>query len=276
MVHALCGAGSLVLIGVAVGSTGEARSYLTPALILALLYVALFYPPRYAWPLLCLLVAVSVAPLMYDPHAVSLGFPSKAFATVLSYAGATLAIQRLKARLVKAEMVQREMASRDPLTGLANRRAFDNEMAARVAGVGGERAGDRFALLFADFDHFKQIKDRFGHVTGDAVLRQLAERCHAAVRPGDLFARIGGDEFALIAPGVDAGGAEEIAGRLRAAAAGIVVSEGASPVSITVAWATFPGEGSEPSELMRVVDHRLHAEKDARYAHTYQLPPAAE
>ncbi len=274
--HALCAAIALVMIGVGVGATGESRSYLTPALILAVLYVALFYPPRFAWPLLCLLVAVSVAPLVYDPRAVSVGFPSQAFATVLGYAGATLAMQRLKGRLVKAEMVQREMASRDPLTGLANRRAFDSELGLRVAALGGGRAGDRFALLFLDFDHFKQVNDSFGHVTGDRVLRELAARCDTIVRPGDLFARIGGDEFALIAASVDGEGAAEIASRLRSAAGGITLGEDAAPVSITVAWSAFPEDGHDPSSLMSTADHRLHAEKNARYAHTYRLPASAD
>jgi len=117
-----------------------------------------------------------------------------------------------------------------------------------------------------DVDHFKEINDTFGHVTGDAVLRELASRCCTVVRPGDLFARIGGDEFALIAQGVESAEAEEIAARLRAAPAGIETAPGAPAVSITVAWASFPADGSDPSALMRCVDHRLHAEKDARYA----------
>jgi diguanylate cyclase (GGDEF)-like protein len=272
--HALCTAVAVVMIGVAVGSTGEARSYLTPALILAVLYIGLFFPPRFAWPLLLLLVAVSVAPLIYDPLAVRVGFPSKALTTVLAYGGATFAMQKLKWRLVKAEMVQRTMATQDALTGLANRRAFDSELNLRV--TGGDRKGDRFALLFVDFDHFKQINDRLGHVTGDNVLRQLAERCDTVVRPDDLFARIGGDEFALIAPGVGGDGAEDIAARLRAVAREIVAAEDAPPVSITVAWASFPEDGSEPSELMRTADRRLHAAKDARDAHTYHLSSPAE
>jgi diguanylate cyclase (GGDEF)-like protein len=269
--HAVTTGLGLGLVGLAVAVTGGARSYLGPALICAVLFVAFFFPRRFAWPLVALLIAVAVAPLFYDADAVSVGFVPQALASVLAFTGVTFAMQRLKWRLVEAELVQRTMASQDPLTGVANRRAFDNMLSERLAPFGdatdgGERASDRLAVLFVDVDHFKEINDSHGHVTGDTVLRELAGRCATVVRPGDLFARIGGDEFALIAQGAEGAEAGEIAGRLRSVAAGIVPTGGAAPVSITVAWAAFPADGRDPSSLMRTADHRLHAEKDARYA----------
>ena len=84
----------------------------------------------------------------------------------------------------------------DPLTGLANRRAFDQRLAGET-----ERAlrhGRELSLMLVDVDHFKDINDRFGHATGDRVLVNLARDMQAVMRQGDLLARIGGDEMAMI------------------------------------------------------------------------------
>ena len=87
------------------------------------------------------------------------------------------------------------MAERDPLTGLYNRRSFDDALARATAD------GGAAALVLFDFDGFKAVNDDHGHPTGDAVLRAVAEACARVVRDGDCLARIGGDEFALVAPG---------------------------------------------------------------------------
>ena len=137
----------------------------------------------------------------------------------------------LKRRLVDAEARQREIANLDPLTGIANRRAFDSalrrELAARLDSQNGRRRSDDepFALLVFDLDDFKSINDDYGHPVGDAVLRQTAERARDVLRSTDLLARIGGDEFAVIAPGSHGEGAarmgEAIARRDRRARAGL-------------------------------------------------------
>ena len=89
-----------------------------------------------------------------------------------------------------------------------------------------------FTLLLADVDFFKQINDRFGHTTGDRVLRELAAHASAAVRSGDCLARIGGDEFALVAPGAGREAAERLRDSLREAGARRRAGDG--PVSLTV------------------------------------------
>ena len=101
------------------------------------------------------------------------------------------------------------MARVDPLTGLTNRRGFDEALSLALA------TGERFTLLLADVDYFKQINDRFGHTTGDRVLRELAAHTSAAVRTGDCLARIGGDELALVAPGAGSDAARRLAEALR-------------------------------------------------------------
>jgi len=108
--------------------------------------------------------------------------------------------------LLIAERELDAAARRDPLTGLANRRAFD-EVLASASGVGG------FALLLLDLDGFKAVNDRFGHAAGDELLRQVAGRLSRVVRGSDTLARLGGDEFAVILPGADRDVAKAIADR---------------------------------------------------------------
>jgi len=112
-------------------------------------------------------------------------------------------------RAAKAEKERATIvADTDPLTGLANRRAFLREIGRRAGQVG--RRGGAFALAVIDLDGFKPINDTFGHAAGDIVLQQVGARLRAAVGAGALVARTGGDEFALALPAIaDRGTAEE-------------------------------------------------------------------
>jgi len=110
-----------------------------------------------------------------------------------------------------------ELARTDPLTGLRNRRAFDDSLGLEIAAV--ERTRSPLSLLVLDVDHFKQINDSFGHDAGDKVLRSIAKVLSGCVRIIDIVARVGGEEFAVILPHTDAQGAHEVAQRMRAAVA---------------------------------------------------------
>src|ERR1700754_1506573 len=174
--------------------TGGSDAYLGPMLVLPMLYVAYFFPARYAWPLAIVEIVTYASPLVTSSGPQHL-LVHRAIAYAVAYAGLVATIQFLKRRLIAAERVQHRMARVDPLTGLQNRRAFDEALAAAFA------TGDVFTVLLADVDAFKQINDRFGHTTGDRVLREIAAHAGTEVRTGDCVARIGGDEFALVAPG---------------------------------------------------------------------------
>ncbi|MDA0173463.1 GGDEF domain-containing protein [Solirubrobacter taibaiensis] len=248
--HAAMIVGAQPLIVAALWLTGGADSYLGPMLVLPMLYVAYFFPLRYAVPLGALEIATYASPILTSAGPDHL-IVHRALAYAVGYAGLVAIIQFLKRRLVEAERVQHHMARVDPLTGLANRRAFDEAL---------DRAfGAPFTVLLVDIDFFKRINDRYGHTTGDRVLRELAAHLSAEVRAGDCLARIGGDEFALVA-GADS--AARLTEALRGA--GRRVDAGDGPVSLTVAAAVYPTDGDDRSALLRTLDRRLHDIKDAR------------
>jgi diguanylate cyclase (GGDEF)-like protein len=249
------------VVGLAIYMTGGSISYIQPLLPCSLLYAALFFPPRWAWPLSIELILVAGAPLLYDDRAVETAYIPRYMALVAGFLAVTWVMVSLKNRLVRAEAHQRQIANLDPLTGIANRRAFDaalrGQLAARASR--GRRQGDAepLALLIVDLDDFKTINDDHGHPIGDAVLRQTAERARGVLRSTDLFARIGGDEFAVIAPGAHGDGAGRLAEAIRTA---IAIDDPSSRVpspNASVGLALYPEDGREFEELMRAADQRL-------------------
>ena len=106
-----------------------------------------------------------------------------------------------------------ELSSRDALTGLANRRAFELALSREIDRVA--RSGEPALLLTLDIDHFKRVNDTWGHNAGDAVLRAVAAALVDSVRPMDLVARVGGEEFAIILPNCASAFGETVAERVR-------------------------------------------------------------
>ncbi|HVR30613.1 MAG TPA: GGDEF domain-containing protein [Thermoanaerobaculia bacterium] len=152
---------------------------------------------------------------------------------------------------------------RDPLTGLLHRGFFDASLPLEIERS--QRAGAPVSLLLADVDHFKSINDRFGHAAGDRVLKEVAAALREAVRAADAACRIGGEEFAVIAPHAGSGAALQLAQRIQtrlAARLGPGVSRtGAERVTVTIGAATFPGDATSAAELFRVADERLYEGK---------------
>ena len=166
-----------------------------------------------------------------------------------------------------------ELLSRsDPLTGVFNRRRFDETLEAQLAQARRYRRSG--ALLIVDVDHFKRVNDEFGHAAGDEALRAVARLLASNLRATDtlgrdaagLVARLGGDEFALLLPETDAAGAEAVAGRLVEAVAAEPLELGGKPVrlGVSVGAATF-GEGEFPSaeELLAAADRAMYVVKAA-------------
>jgi diguanylate cyclase (GGDEF)-like protein len=251
------------IVGFGIFLSGGSISYVEPLLICSLLYAALFFPARWAWPLTIELVVVAAAPLVYEDGATATAFPSRYLALAAAFLALTGVMVGLKRRLVAAEARQREIANLDPLTGIANRRAFDSalrrELAARLDPHGGRRKGDDepFALLVFDLDDFKAINDDYGHTVGDAALRQTAERVHKVLRSTDLLARIGGDEFAVIAPGSQGEGAALMGEAIAAAIAEQEPGSSTPAPRASLGLAVFPGDGESFEALLRCADQRL-------------------
>lgn len=179
-------AGALVVAVVAVGTTGLALGPQQPGTSQHVLDVA-----RYAMYLAVLAAMVWVLSRTKE-HA------TRAF-LVAEHASAEAASMR-------------EMAYRDPLTGAANRRRLEDELAYQARVVG---SGLDVALVYLDLDRFKSINDTLGHAVGDRVLVTVAHVLEREVRSGDLVARLGGEEFVVVAPGMALADARDMAERLR-------------------------------------------------------------
>jgi len=158
------------------------------------------------------------------------------------------------------------LAATDPLTGLANRRQFDETMAREWAR--GRRGQAPLSLLMIDADHFKAYNDTYGHQAGDALLLEMA-RCVSAVikRPADIAARYGGEEFAILLPNTPVYGAREIAALVQANIAEISVTHPSAPtgkptVSIGIAC-LVPRVDVEYAQLIRAADTALYEAKSS-------------
>jgi two-component system, cell cycle response regulator len=119
----------------------------------------------------------------------------------------------------------RELGLTDSLTGLRNRRYFDEQLPLECARA--QREGGVLACLFVDIDHFKAINDEHGHPAGDRVIREVAQRIASHVRPFDMLARYGGEEFVVLLSRLEFGAVLEVAERIRSAMAGrpVIVDE---------------------------------------------------
>jgi diguanylate cyclase (GGDEF)-like protein/PAS domain S-box-containing protein len=155
------------------------------------------------------------------------------------------------------------LAERDPLTGLFNRRRFERELIERLEDAA--RAKQRVALLFFDLDEFKSVNDLFGHNMGDTVLMQVASEIRAHLRKNEFFARIGGDEFALLVSDVTQEHLRTLCERLMKVVGGLSFSLGEVRLSLTssLGVAVYPEHAGNPQELIAHADAAMYQAKDA-------------
>ncbi|MFC3715928.1 diguanylate cyclase [Luteimonas soli] len=155
-----------------------------------------------------------------------------------------------------------QLATRDALTDLCNRRHFLEQMEREVARA--VRHGRPLAMCIVDVDLFKPVNDRYGHISGDEVLRQIADLVHRHVRHDDIAARIGGEEFAVLLPECDANAAYGFAERLRAAVAAATFTPGGEPrrITISIGIAELSPAHDSRAGLMAAADAALYRAKE--------------
>jgi len=156
-----------------------------------------------------------------------------------------------------------DISSRDALTGLANRRSFELALAREIDRVA--RAGEPALLLALDIDHFKSVNDTHGHASGDLVLKAVANALLDCVRPMDMVARVGGEEFAIVMPNCPATFGEAVAERVRRRVEAMPVGIGLSQqihVSVSIGGAFAPQwVRSSPTLWIERADIQLYRAK---------------
>lgn len=168
------------------------------------------------------------------------------------------------------------LAATDPLTGLANRRMFDETLAARIELYSKLNPVRPFALCYLDLDRFKPINDQFGHNIGDEVLSSISNRLHQMLRGSDFIGRHGGDEFLILLDSVQNSVAAEAMSKrfLQRIEEPIDTSAGIMSVSSSFGFALFPDHGTDAATLQRAADEAMYAAKRGRYGFKiYGQPP---
>jgi diguanylate cyclase (GGDEF)-like protein len=265
----------VLAIGLLVWLGGDPYSEL---LLIAAIYVGAVHPPRRVIPFLVVLGAVACAPLVYDPwnstHAASIltrlllwfGLAAAAmlYTAMVRSGRLALARRRDEARL---------QARLDPLTGLGNRRAFDEAIERALPG---SRSSDRpFSVVIADLEDFKGINDRYGHIEGDRCLREVADALRAAVRAPDACFRWGGDEFAIVLPSTDYEAAKIVGGRVRETVRRDIVLPDGEPVRLRFGAAELDRD-MDADGLLAAADLALMSARLAREDEPKPTPRRAD
>jgi len=251
---------AIAYTAITVAATGGSDSPARVHALLVLVYAAGFLRPRVALAAVAACAAVHALPVAYEDGTAQ-GLAELAFtAPVFAAIGAVVLGGR---RLLTGQ------ALTDPLTGLANHRAFQERLHAEVARA--RRHGRPLTLALIDLDHFKQINDLAGHATGDRVLGELGVRLRAALRDEDLLARIGGDEFALLLPETDEPDAHAVLERVRRMLEREPLVDG---IRVTISAGICGLErAADTATILRLADGALYWSKEQGRNVTYVYDP---
>ena len=171
--------------------------------------------------------------------------------------------------------VYRAMAYRDPLTGLWNRRYFEERLKEEFSRSRRAGAGRRFSVAIIDINGFKDINDQHGHQAGDALLKWVSEFLTAHLRTHDVPCRTGGDEFMLLLPDLSEADCAPVIARLRVQLAQANTGR-PIPVSLSIGTASWPEVSQSCEKLLEIADAAMYADKRSQKAAHGAIPRATE
>ncbi len=251
-------ASGVALVSLSLYFSGDARNDNEMFYVLASIYAFYFFTLRQA-ALQLVLVGAAYGAVLAVVDQTGQAAPGRWLIAMGTIAAAGITVRLLKQRVQQLVARLAEAARTDPLTGLLNRRGFDDVFEAELERV--SRSGGSLSLLVGDLDRFKSLNDRGGHAAGDRALQRFGALLKASARRIDTPARIGGEEFALIVPDTGVDGAIRLAERLREEAAGAFAGEPA-PLTVSFGIAVSPDQGQTVDDLLQAADRALYDAKE--------------
>ncbi|MDF1878706.1 GGDEF domain-containing protein [Sulfurimonas sp. SAG-AH-194-C20] len=163
--------------------------------------------------------------------------------------------------LAKSERMYKELALKDSLTGILNRFAFQEELLKIISNS--RRTGSKFAVLFLDLDHFKEVNDLYGHATGDKLLQEVVKRVLPNIRIEDIFARLGGDEFVLILTNIKKETIQELVEKaIHLFRMPWIVDKHRLDVTTSMGISIFPDDADSGEKLISRADRAMYKSKE--------------
>lgn len=244
--------------------TGGTTSPMLPFILVPVATTAYFSSRTEAMVNLAGSIVVCATPFLYATGRERLDYTVGFLALATIAIVLTLVISRNRRALDAAERAAREQALQDPLTRLPNRRAFSDRLTDALTGAA-EAGGPVVCAAIIDLDNFKRVNDRHGHAAGDLLLRSIGQALEEVVRHDDIVARVGGDEFAIVAPGTDLAMGRMLGERCVTTVERVAARLGYDDcaVSATVGFALYRRDAQTADELIAAADTAMLRAKDA-------------